>query len=198
MAFRCIPCLVKCSLFCSNFSNVASLKGFTIFVSLLLKESTSLLIHDVYGRSNLCGTPIKTKLVWPLFFTKREIFLKPTWELLFPKSFDPPHRMIASYLVKLFNSLHAVLTSVSVGTSGFTKSLTSTFSEKHSFIHSYCTTSGITVPTTMILLSLFSGLVSWSFTCTSCTWVRKQLIILHFCNYKDIDHSWNFISVDFF
>jgi hypothetical protein len=62
-AFRCFPCLVKCSFLCSTFSIVANLKGPTIYVSLLLKDSTSLLTQDVSGRSNLCGTPIKTLLV---------------------------------------------------------------------------------------------------------------------------------------
>ena len=38
VAFRCIPCLVKCSFFRSNFNNVASLKGFTIFISLCLRK----------------------------------------------------------------------------------------------------------------------------------------------------------------
>jgi len=33
LAFRCIPRVVKCSLFCSNFNNVASVIDFTIFVS---------------------------------------------------------------------------------------------------------------------------------------------------------------------
>jgi len=64
VAFRCTPCLVKCSLFCSNFNNVASLKGFTIFISLVLKESTSLLTQDVSGRSNLKKfTKLGTKMV---------------------------------------------------------------------------------------------------------------------------------------
>jgi len=70
VAFRCTPCLVKCSLFHSNFNNVASLKGFTIFISLCLKGSTSLLTQDVSGKSNPCWTPIKTILVKLLFFTK--------------------------------------------------------------------------------------------------------------------------------
>jgi hypothetical protein len=95
-------------------------KGSIIFSNFLLKDKTSLFIHDDGDKSYLCGTITTMILVWMLFLINCRIFLKPVLLLFLAISLDPHHTTITSFLVMSMISNGAVLTSVSVRIPGLT------------------------------------------------------------------------------